>query len=90
MHDCLYEHQQGLDDKHLETYAALLGLDLVQFIYYMSNHVYPGRVRKDFLSGVLSGVNRTLTFYINGMRYNDSWDLETLLETLTSVIQKSL
>jgi hypothetical protein len=51
MHDCLYEHQQALDDKHLETCAALLGLDLAQFIYDMSNHVYSGRVREDFLSG---------------------------------------
>jgi len=90
MHDCLYEHQQALDDKHLETYAALLGLDLAQFIYDMSNHVYSGRVREDFLSGILSGLNGTPTFYINGIRYNGSWDLESLLEALTSVIQKSL
>jgi protein-disulfide isomerase len=90
MHDCLYEHQQALDDKRLETYAALLGLDLAQFIYDMSNHVYSGRVREDFLSGILSGLNGTPTFYINGIRYNGSWDLETLLEALTSVIQKSL
>jgi protein-disulfide isomerase len=90
MHDCLYEHQQALDDKHLETYAALLGLDLAQFIYDMSNHVYSDRVREDFLSGILSGLNGTPTFYINGIRYNGSWDLETVLEALTSVIQKSL
>jgi protein-disulfide isomerase len=90
MRDCLYERQQALDYKHLETYAALLGLDLAQFIYDMSNHVYLGRVREDFLSGILSGLNGTPTFYINGIRYNGSWDLETLLEALTSVIQKSL
>jgi protein-disulfide isomerase len=90
MHDCLYEHQQAPDDKHLETYAALLGLDVAQFTYDISNHVYSGRDREDFLSGILSGVNGTPTFYINGIRYNGSWDLETLLETLTPVIQKSL
>jgi protein-disulfide isomerase len=90
MHDCLYEHQQALDDKRLETYAALLGLDLAQFIYNISNHVYSDRVREDFLSGILSDLNGTPTFYINGIRYNGSWDLETLLEALTSVIQKSL
>ena len=32
-----------------------------------------------FLSGIHSGVNGTPTFYINGIRYNDSWDLESLL-----------
>jgi len=69
----LYEHQQALDHKHLETYTALLGLDLAQFIYDMSNHVYSGRVREDFLSGILSGLNGTPTFYINGIRYIGSW-----------------
>ena len=44
-------------------------------------------VREDFLSGVRSGVNGTPTFYINGTRYNDSWDLETLLGTLRSTIK---
>jgi predicted methyltransferase len=75
MRDCLYELQQAVD-KHLETYAALLGLDLAQFIYDMSNHVYLGRVREDFLCGILSGLNGTPTFYINGIRYNGSWDME--------------
>jgi protein-disulfide isomerase len=42
------------------------------------------RIREDFLSGVRSGVNGTPTFYINGIRYNDSWNLETLLKTLRS------
>jgi hypothetical protein len=62
MRDCLYERQQALDYKHLETYAALLGLDLAQFIYDMSNHVYLGRVREDFLSGILSGLNGHLLY----------------------------
>ena len=25
MHDYLYEHQQALDDKHLEKYAKIVG-----------------------------------------------------------------
>ena len=47
------------------------------------------RVREDFLSGVRSGVNGTPTFYINAIRYNDSWDLETLSKTLRSAIKKT-
>jgi hypothetical protein len=31
MHDYLYEHQQALDDNHLEKYASKLGL--------ASNHI---------------------------------------------------
>jgi protein-disulfide isomerase len=86
MHDYLYEHQQALDDQHLEKYADKLQLDLTKFNNDISNHAYAGRIREDFLSGIHSGVNGTPTFYINEIRYNDSWDLETLLERLRSAI----
>jgi protein-disulfide isomerase len=84
MHDYLYEHQQALDDNHLEKYASKLGLDITKFNHDMASHAYAQRVREDFLSGVRSGVNGTPTFYINGIRYNGSGDLETLLKTLRS------
>ena len=51
--------------------------------------LFTNRVREDFLSGVRSGVNGTPTFYIDNIRYNGSWDLETLLETLRSAIKKA-
>ena len=86
MHDYLYEHQQALDDKHLEKYADNLGLNLAKFNIDMSSHVHAGRIREDFLSGVRSGVNGTPTFYINAIRYNGSLDLETLLKALRSAI----
>jgi protein-disulfide isomerase len=89
MHDYIYEHQQALDDANLEKYAAKLGLDLAKFKNDMSTHAYVGRIRDDFLSGIHSGVNGTPTFYIDGIRYNDSWDLDTLLETLRSAIKKA-
>jgi protein-disulfide isomerase len=31
------------------------------------------RVRKDFMSGVRSGVNGTPTFFINGHRFDGDW-----------------
>ena len=42
----------------------------------------PTRVREDFMSGVRSGVNGTPTFYINGVRHDDSYDVDTLLGAL--------
>lgn len=78
MHDYIYEHQQALDNNHLEKYAGKLGLDLTKFKNDMSSHAFAGRVREDFLSGVRSGVNGTPTFFINGIRYDDSWDAESL------------
>ncbi|HYV52547.1 MAG TPA: thioredoxin domain-containing protein [Candidatus Eisenbacteria bacterium] len=88
MHDYLYEHQQALDDKYLEKYADNLGLNLAKFNIDMSSHLHAGRIREDFLNGVRSGVNGTPTFYINDIRYDDSFDLETLLKTLRSIINR--
>ena len=88
MHDYLYEHQQALDDRYLEKYADYLGLDLAKFNTDMSSHVHADRIREDLLSGVRSGVNGTPTFYINEVRYDGSFDLETLLKTLRSVINR--
>jgi protein-disulfide isomerase len=82
MHDALFEHQQALDDQHLVGYAKGLGLDESRFRHELAAHAYGPRVREDFLSGVRSGVNGTPTFFINGIRYDASWDLATLLEAL--------
>jgi len=86
MHDFLYEHQQALDDKHLEKYAKVVGLDLERFDKDMKNHIHVPRIREDFLSGIQSGVNGTPSFYINGTRYDGSWDFDTLVQILTSII----
>ena len=46
MHDYLYEHQQALDDNHLEKYASRLGLDITQFNHDTASHAYVQRVRE--------------------------------------------
>ena len=82
MHDVLYENQRHLGDDHLLSYAEQLGLDVERFGKELAEHVHAPRVREDFMSGVRSGVNGTPTFYINGMRHDDSYELETLLAAL--------
>jgi protein-disulfide isomerase len=82
MHDTLYENQRRLGDADLRSYAAQLGLDLESFERDVAEHVHAPRVREDFMSGVRSGVNGTPTFYINGVRHDDSYELETLLAAL--------
>ena len=89
MHDYLFEHQRALDDGHLAEYAATLGLDTTQFSQDMSEHAYVERVREDFLSGIRSGVNGTPTFFINGVRHDDAWDVETLLAALEDAAYSS-
>jgi protein-disulfide isomerase len=82
MHDTLFEHQRALDDQHLMQYARALGLDIERFEREMAAHIYAPRVREDFMSGVRSGVNGTPTFFINGVRHDAGFALETLLAAL--------
>jgi protein-disulfide isomerase len=82
MHDLFYENQQRLGDEDLHAYAEQLGLEVEQFDEELAEHVHAPRVREDFMSGVRSGVNGTPTFYINGLRYDDSYELDTLLAAL--------
>jgi protein-disulfide isomerase len=88
MHEYLFEHQQALDDDHLEAYARAVGLDMAAFEPAMADHAYAPRVREDFLTGVRSGVNGTPTFFINGIRFDDSWDVDTLSAALEEAADK--
>jgi protein-disulfide isomerase len=82
MHDHLYENQRHLRDDRLHAYAEALGLDVDVFDKELAEHVHADRVHEDFMSGVRSGVNGTPTFFINGVRHDDSYDLETLLSAV--------
>lgn len=84
MHDALFEHQQALDDAHLVRYAEALGIDGAAFAQALRADEQKARVREDFMSGVRSGVNGTPTFFINGLRFDDSWDPDTLTEALNA------
>jgi protein-disulfide isomerase len=88
MHDSLFEHQRALDDRHLVGYAETLGLDPAAFEHDLSAHTHKARVREDFVSGVRSGVNGTPTFFINGVRFDDSWDPDTLTDALRAATQR--
>ena len=79
MHDLLFENQDALEESDLLRYAAALSLDGDRFARELSAGLYTDRVRRDFRSGVKSGVNGTPTFFINGVRHEAPWDLPTLL-----------
>jgi len=88
MHALLYENQPLLDSRHLVGYARELGLDTKRFESELESHVHHPRVREDFLSGVRSGVNGTPAFFINGARYDGSWDAVPLVTALQSTVAK--
>jgi len=82
MHDLLYENQKRLGDRDLLGYAEQLGLDVDRFERELREHVHAGRVHEDFMSGVRSGVNGTPGLYVNGVRHDGSYDVDTLLAAL--------
>ena len=82
MHDRLFERQFALDDDHLIEYATELGLNAERIRGELEAGTHGPRVRDDFMSGVKSGVNGTPTFFINGVRYDESWDRDSLLAAL--------
>jgi protein-disulfide isomerase len=86
MHDYLFEHQKVLDDDHLLEYAQKVGLDTDKFKKEMSGHIYAPLINKSIKNGIDSGVEGTPTFFINGVRYEDSWDLDTF----SNVLKKNL
>lgn len=84
MHDVLYENQGSLGQADLVAYARSLRLDLRRFGEDLDTQRFHARVRRDFLSGVRSGVNGTPTFFINGSRHDGASTAEALLEAIES------
>ena len=82
MHDMLFEHQDALEAADLLAYAEALGLDMERFAADLDSDEVADRVRADFLSGARSGVNGTPTFFVNGERYDGSWELDAFLAYL--------
>jgi protein-disulfide isomerase len=85
MHDYLFEHQRALDDEHLYRHAADLGLEPEIFDQDMAQHRFAGKIERDLLDGVQSGVRGTPTFFINGLRYEGSPDRESMLSMIRNV-----
>ena len=89
MHNLLFENQQFLEDEDLFHYAELCRLDLGDFARDLDSEPVTAKIRADFLSGARSGVNGTPTFFVDGERYEGSWELPGFLAYLTGRIQGS-
>jgi protein-disulfide isomerase len=89
MHDTLFEHQSALGDRQLLGYAVTIGLVAEQFAKELASHEHTRHVRADFLGGIRSGVNGTPTFFINELRHDDEWDVDTLVRALEAAIPAS-
>ncbi|RZK38144.1 MAG: DsbA family protein [Pedobacter sp.] len=70
MHDAIFENQHNLNGSFLLQLAEKLGLDINQFNRDIESAELAKKVDGDFESGVVSGVNGTPSFYINGKKFD--------------------
>ncbi len=78
MHDWLFTHQDELSLGGLLRAAEELGLPAAEVDREIRGHMYLDRIRRDFISGVRSGVNGTPTFFVNGIRHDGGHSLAEL------------
>jgi protein-disulfide isomerase len=88
MHDAIYENQDRLSIPTLFELAEALDLDAGALRRALETHEFLPRIRRDFLSGVKSGVNGTPTFFINGVRHEGSYQFEDLSAAIESALAR--
>jgi uncharacterized OsmC-like protein/predicted DsbA family dithiol-disulfide isomerase len=74
MHDRLFENQAALSPAMVTSLARELGLDIDRFDDELQRRVHKDAVHAQELSGWHSHVLSTPTFFINGVRFEDSLD----------------
>jgi DNA integrity scanning protein DisA with diadenylate cyclase activity len=89
MHDLLYERQGELGEVDLMRYAAELGLNLRRFEEDLSNDHQAWRIEEDRLGGTRAGVRGTPAFFVNGVRYAGTVDLDGLLVAVEEAASSS-
>jgi len=82
MHDLIFENQDRLGRPLLFALTEELGLDPQGLRDALTAGQFEPRVRRDFLSGVRSGVNGTPTFFVGEQRHDGPWELENLVTAL--------
>lgn len=70
MHDAIYENQLNLSTRLFIDLAEQLGLDIDNFKSAMQDQRLDEKVEGDFESGMMSGVNGTPTFFVNGEKFD--------------------
>jgi protein-disulfide isomerase len=82
MHDLIYENQAYLEPEILPALAEKLGLDVMKFATDIKSEGVAHRIKEDRKSGIVSGVNGTPSFYINGFKHDGMPDYDSLLAAL--------
>ena len=78
MHDLMLARQDALTLRQIFGYAQELELDMDRFKEHLRKRKGSARIAEDVESADMSGVSGTPSFFINGHRHQDAYDIETL------------
>jgi Na+/H+ antiporter NhaA len=78
MHDTMLAHQGELTLRAIVGYANELELDVAAFKEHLRKRRGAARIAEDVESADMSGVSGTPSFFINGHRHQDAYDVDTL------------
>jgi Na+:H+ antiporter, NhaA family len=82
MHEALFTYPDRLTKENLRTLSAAIGIEPALLQNAWDHNPYKNRLREDHLSGERSGLSGTPTFFLNGVRHEDIWDEDVLIEAL--------
>jgi protein-disulfide isomerase len=86
MHSLIFENQNQLGLEMLLQLAESLKLDMKTFQQDFKDQKLFKKAEDSFESGILSGVNGTPSFYINGVKFNGSYDYQSLTHAIDHAI----
>jgi len=78
MHDMLYAGYPDISRATVMGYARKLGLDMTRFTAELATHKYKARVDAEEKEGEDVDVAGTPTFFINGKKFNETFDVATV------------
>jgi protein-disulfide isomerase len=87
MHDTIYENQENLNESFLLELAEQLNLNMEQFKEDIQSPALAHKIDADFESGIISGVNGTPSFFVNGNKFNGG--AEDLMQLVSENVKYS-
>ncbi|MFA5994948.1 MAG: thioredoxin domain-containing protein [Patescibacteria group bacterium] len=85
-HDLMFAEQKNITQANIfQTWADKLKLNGTQFASCLSSQKYQEEVQQDFDAGVLAGVDRTPTYFVNGVKLTGVYTLEEWEEALQTL-----
>jgi protein-disulfide isomerase len=86
MHDAIYTNQEQLSVPLLLALVRALRLSEWELRDALVSKRYANKVKRDFMTGVRSGVNGTPSFFINGRQHEGTYAYEDLVPAIEAYL----